>query len=65
MLVLMAILISTVPTVIPFLHRSNAKEPATSAGSGGGVGQELTIENIEKYISVVSGVAEIAVVILL
>ena len=33
--------------------------------SGGGVGQELTLENIEKYIAVVSGIAEIAVVILL
>jgi hypothetical protein len=65
MLVLMAILISTVPTVIPFLHRSNAQEPATSLESGGGVGQQLTIENIEKYIAVVSGIAEIGVVILL
>jgi hypothetical protein len=65
MLVLMAILISTVPTVIPFLHRSNAQEPVASLESGGGVGQQLTIENIEKYIAVVSGIAEIGVVILL
>jgi hypothetical protein len=64
MLVLMAILISTVPTVIPFLHRSNAQEPVASLESGGGVGQQLTIENIEKYIAVVSGIAEIGVILL-
>jgi hypothetical protein len=62
-LVLMAMLITTLPTVVPFLYRSNAQE--LTPKSGGGVGQELTLENIEKYIAVVSGIAEIAVVILL
>ena len=64
-LFLIAMLITTLPTVVPFLYRSNAQEPGASPKSGGGVGQELTLENIEMYIAVVSGIAEIAVVILL
>ncbi len=48
-----------------FLHHSSAQEPAASQEFGGGGGQALTIEIIEKYVSVVSGVAEIGVVILL
>lgn len=64
-LVSAAILITTIPTLFPLLLLSSAQEPAASPESRGGTGQQLTIESIEKYIAVVSGVAEIAVVILL